>query len=153
MRIAFDIGGVLSKYPHIFRPMVAHLVAGGAEVFVITDMHDHAQSVRFVHGNGYDIPDENILNSDYATYGELCKAKTIRDNRIDVHVDDFPGYCAHTECVSLFVWPQPKEPYYHDDFKTDGTEGTFGRRTTALAFDGEEKGDTNRFGVVTEAQP
>jgi hypothetical protein len=30
--------------------------------------------------------------------------------------------------VSLLVWPNPEEPYYHDDFETDGSEGDFGRR-------------------------
>ncbi|MDQ3834306.1 MAG: hypothetical protein M3315_11900 [Actinomycetota bacterium] len=139
LRVSFDIGGVLSKYPQVFRPFVAVLQAGGAEVYVLTDMHDHDQSVRFVQGNGYDIKPENVLNSDYAEFGELCKAKIIRDMGIDIHVDDFPGYCAHSECVSLFVWPNPSEPYYHDEFKTDGSEGTFGRRKrSALSFDGEE---------------
>lgn len=127
LRVSFDIGGVLSKYPHVFRPMVAALQAGGAEVYVITDMPDHAQSVRYVRSNGYDIPEARILNADYATHGEDCKAVAIEAHQIDVHVDDFAGYCAHTSCVSLFCWPNPERPYYHDDFKTDGTEGSFGR--------------------------
>ena len=128
MKIAFDIGGVLSKYPHVFRPMVKALQAGGAEVFVLTDMHDHEQSVRFVQENGYNIPSDHILNSDYNTYGERCKEVVIREHEIDLHIDDFPGYCAHTSCVSLLVWPNPDLPYYHDDFVTDGSEGMFGRR-------------------------
>ena len=128
MRIAFDIGGVLSKYPHVFRPMVDALVKGGAEVYVITDMHDHAQSVRFVRGNGYDIADDHILNSDYKEHGERCKEVVIEKYGIDVLIDDFPGYVAHTKCVNLFVWPNPDLPYYHDDFVTDGSEGDFGRR-------------------------
>ena len=128
LRMSFDIGGVLSKYPDVFRPMVKALQTGGVEVYVITDMHDHEQSVKFVRENGYDIPSERILNSDYAQFGEACKALTIKEHMIDVHVDDFPGYCAHTECVSLFTWPNPELPYYHDDFKTDGSEGDFGRR-------------------------
>lgn len=126
-RISFDIGGVLSKYPEVFKPMVAALQAGGAEVYVLTDMHDHAQSVRFVRGNGYDIPEDRILNSDYTAHGEDCKAVVIRERCIDVHVDDFAGYCAHNECVSLFVWPNPEKPYYHDDFVAEGG-GDFGRR-------------------------
>lgn len=108
--------------------MVRYLQRGGAEVFVITDMHKHEQSVKFVRDNGYDIPADHILNSDYKKYGERCKEKTIERYKIDVHIDDFPGYCAHNKCVNLFVWPNPDEPYYHDDFKTDGSEGDFGRR-------------------------
>ena len=57
LRISFDIGGVLSKYPDKFRPLVNALVSCPAvEVFVITDMHDHKQSVTFVQGNEYNIP-------------------------------------------------------------------------------------------------
>ena len=59
----------------------------------------------------------------------MCKAQVIEENNIDIHIDDFPGYCAHTKAISLLVWPNPYEPYYHDDFKTDGSEGNFGRRT------------------------
>ena len=131
MRISFDIGGVLSKYPDIFRPMIDALQKGGVEVFVITDMRDHAQSVRFVKENGYDIPAEKVLNADYSEHGEACKAQVIEEHQIDLHIDDFPGYCAHTKCVSLFVWPNPELPYFHDDFKTDGSEGDFGRRRKA----------------------
>lgn len=128
LRVSFDIGGVLSKYPEVFKPFVEALQKGGAEVYVLTDMHDHEQSVRFVQGNGYNIPEDRILNSDYHKYGEGCKEKMIEEYNIDLHIDDFPGYCAHTKCVSLFVWPNPEKPYYSDDFKTDGTEGDFGRR-------------------------
>ena len=39
-KMAFDIGGVLGKYPNVFRPMVSALQKGGAEVFVLTDMTD-----------------------------------------------------------------------------------------------------------------
>ena len=128
LRISFDIGGVLSKYPEVFRPLIAALQKGGVWVYVITDMHQHAQSVRFVQDNGYDIPAERILNADYNEHGEGCKEKVIEEHGIDVHIDDFPGYCAHTRCVSLFVWPNPERPYYADDFVTDGSEGDFGRR-------------------------
>ncbi len=129
LKVSFDIGGVLSKYPEVFRPLVRALQASGqVEIFVLTDMHDHEQSVRFVQGNEYDIPADHILNSDYATFGETCKEETIKKHGIQLHIDDFPGYCAHTTCVSLFVWPNPNRPYYDDDFITDGTEGNFGRR-------------------------
>lgn len=128
LRISFDIGGVLSKRPDVFRPLVKHLIDGGAEVFVITDMHLHEQSVKFVQGNGYDIPAERILNADYKAHGEDCKAQVVKANNIDIHIDDFPGYCANDTCVNLFVWPDPSRPYFADDFVTDGTEGDFGRR-------------------------
>lgn len=132
LRVAFDIGGVLSKRPDVFRPLVAALQAGGAEVYVITDMHDHEQSVRFVQSNGYTVPAERILNSDYTEHGETCKAETVKQHGIHLLVDDFPGYAAavatETDAVSLLTWPDPRRPYYADDFKTDGSEGDFGRR-------------------------
>lgn len=128
LRVAFDIGGVLSKRPDVFIPMVEALVQGGAEVYVITDMHDRAQSIRFVRGNGYNIPAARILNADYNTHGEMCKAEVVKAHGIDVLVDDHPGYMANTEAVNLLVWPDPSRPYYHDDFQTDGSEGDFGRR-------------------------
>ena len=129
LRISFDIGGVLSKYPDTFRKLVNALLTSPAiEVFVITDIHNHDQSVRFVQENGFNIPEERILNSDYATYGEACKSEMIEKYEIDIHIDDFPGYCAHTKCISLFVWPNPEKPYYDDNWVTDGSEGNFGRR-------------------------
>ena len=39
-RIGFDIGGILSKYPDILRPIVAALLAApDVEVHVLSDMH------------------------------------------------------------------------------------------------------------------
>lgn len=130
-RVSFDIGGVLSKYPHVFRPMIEALQKGGAEVYVLTDMPDHEMSTKFVRDNGFDIPADRILCADYREHGEVCKAEMIAKHGIQLHVDDFPGYCAHTKSVSLFVWPNPDEPYYHDDFVTHGAEGSFGRRKKA----------------------
>lgn len=134
LKVSFDIGGVLSKYPEVFRPLVKALQdSGQVEVFVLTDMHDHAQSVRFVQGNGYAIPADHIINTDYNRFGEACKEEAVHELGIQLHIDDFPGYCANTACantacVNLMVWPNPFRPYYDDDFKTDGTEGDFGRR-------------------------
>lgn len=128
MKVSFDIGGVLSKHPHLFRQLITALRAGGVEVFILTDMHDHDQSVRFMRENRFDVPDDHIVNSDYALDGERCKQVQIERLGIDLHVDDFPGYCAAGGCVQLFVWPDPNLPYYHDDFVTDGSEGDFGRR-------------------------
>lgn len=128
LQVSFDIGGVLSKYPEVFKPLVHALQASGTvDVFVLTDMHDHEQSVRFVRGNGYDVPAENVLNSDYNTHGEDCKRVIIEERGIDLHIDDFPGYCAHEACVSLFVWPNSSRPYYDDSFVAEGG-GDFGRR-------------------------
>lgn len=127
LKISFDIGGVISKYPAEFRMLMATLQQGGAEVFVITDMHPRETSLVMLRENGFDfVPEDHILNADYTTHGEDCKAALIKEHGIQIHIDDFAGYCAHTEGISLFVWPNPEKPYYHDDWKADG--GSFGRR-------------------------
>ena len=46
MKLAFDIGGVLGKYPSVFLPMVSALGHGGAEVFVITEIKINAEKHR-----------------------------------------------------------------------------------------------------------
>lgn len=131
LRVSFDIGGVLSKYPDVFQPLVQALRIAGVQVYVLTDMEDHDKAVKMVQQNEYNIPQDMILHADYKQHGENCKAVVIGQYGIDIHFDDFPGYCANTACVNLFVWPNPHLPYYADDFKTDGSEGDFGRRRPA----------------------
>lgn len=130
-RIGFDIGGVLSKYPDILRPIVAALLAApDVEVHVLTDMPDHAKAVRFCHDNGFAIPAERIHSCDYEAHGEECKAVKARDLDLSVLVDDFLGYVATVGAptLRLLTMPDPTRDYYHPDWKTDGSEGAFGRR-------------------------
>lgn len=136
MRIAFDIGGVLSKYPEVFRPLLDLLLFRGVdpryqiETYVISDMKPHAKAVAFCHDNGFDVPPERIICADYDRHGEMCKAIACQDIGIDILIDDFGGYVAilGSPPVRLLVMPDPSRPYYADDWKTDGSEGNFGRR-------------------------
>lgn len=146
MKIAFDIGGVLSKYPGVFRPLVNWLRMASAdlpsyrsryagmyepiEVYVISDIHDRDKMIGMVHGNGFDIDPDHIHSADYATHGENCKAVLCEELGIDLLIDDHPGYIAQigSPRVRLLVMPDPNEPYYADDWQTDGSEGDFGRR-------------------------
>lgn len=136
MKIAFDIGGVLSKYPDILRPLVKLLCFRGPdpaydiETFVISDMKPHAKAVAFCHDNGFDVPADRIICADYDTHGENCKAIACEGLGIDILMDDFPGYVAQigSPRVRLLVMPDPSLPYYDDSWKTDGSEGNFGRR-------------------------
>lgn len=131
VRVAFDIGGVLSKYPGIWRPIFHVLArAPGIDVYVISDMKPHAKTMAFCHDNGFMVPAEQIRCADYETYGELCKAVLCRELGIDVLIDDHMGYLvtADQPLVRLLVMPDPLLPYYHNDWKTDGSEGNFGRR-------------------------
>lgn len=130
VRVAFDIGGVLSKYPAIMRALTTALVAGGTEVHVITDMHDHADVVRQIAANCFGhIPAANVHCADYAKFGEGCKAELLRKLNIDVFLDDFIGYVAAGGCpVRLLVMPDASLPYYSSEWKTAGNEQDFGRR-------------------------
>lgn len=136
MKIAFDIGGVLSKYPDIFRPLVDLLCNRGndprygIEVYIISDMKPHEKAVAFCHDNGFMVPAERIICANYEIDGEMCKAETCWSLGIDILIDDFPGYVATLHCppVRLLVMPDPTRPYYADQWKTDGSEGEFGRR-------------------------
>jgi len=131
MKIAFDIGGVLSKYPHVFRPFIQAIVdGGGVTVHVITDMHPTEKAIDMLRKNGLCPPigESFVHSADFLSHGEMCKAILCEQLGIDILMDDFPGYVATGDHVRLLVMPQPTEPYYHDDWKTDGSEGAFGRR-------------------------
>jgi hypothetical protein len=76
-------------------------------VFVLTDILEKGIAQELLKKSGYSFPPERILCADFATHGERCKAVLIKENGIDVLVDDYPGYCADSGAVSLFVWPDP----------------------------------------------
>jgi hypothetical protein len=130
IRVSFDIGGVLSKYPDIWRPVFHALQQSPLiEVFVITDMHKPEQSMKMLIDNGFSLKNpKNLINSDYPKFGEACKAINQVEHQIDIHIDDFPGYIAAGAPVRLMVMPDVKEPYYHESWITDGAEGDFGRK-------------------------
>ncbi len=144
MRIAFDIGGVLSKYPDVFRPLLDLLCWRGPdprydiEAFVVSDMKPHEKAVAFCHDNGFKVPPERIICADYERHGENCKAVACEELGIDILIDDFPGYVAQigSPRVRLLVMPDPSLPYYADEWKTDGSEGNFGRRKRTDATEG-----------------
>jgi len=127
--MAFDVGGVLSKYPHIFKPLLKalHCVAD-VEVWIISDMHPEQKIIDMLQLNGVSFLMHHVRSADYKTHGEMCKAVLCKELGIDLLIDDFPGYVASGNHVRLLVMPHPMEPYYHDEWKTDGSEGSFGRR-------------------------
>lgn len=134
IRVAFDVGGVLSKYPEVLVPVPQALDASeGVEVFVLSDMHPREKIVDMLARNGIHLPSHRVVSADYAVHGERCKAVACVELAIDLLVDDFPGYVGvpGDPRVRLLVMPDPCEPYYSDDWKTDGSEGDFGRRRKA----------------------
>jgi hypothetical protein len=133
LRIAFDVGGVLSKYPAVFRRLAGALEASPmpVEIFVLSDMHPQAMILDVLERNGLDwIDPSRVVSADYATHGEACKAEACRALGIDILVDDFIGYVAVPGAppIRLLVMPDASLDYYHPDWQTDGSEGTFGRR-------------------------
>jgi hypothetical protein len=130
LRIAFDVGGVLSKYPETFGRMARALAAGGVEVWVVSDMpRPTLLDMLARNGLGW-IPTERCIAADYAAHGEECKAIACATAKIDVLVDDFIGYVAVPGAppVRLLVMPDASRPYYAPEWKTDGSEGNFGRK-------------------------
>ncbi len=129
-KIAFDIGGVLSKYPDFFRTLLPILEAGGVEVHVITDMHDRAETLKMLGDNEFNIPEARIHNADYKQHGEACKAVILRDLQIDAIVDDFTAYLVWPfggkAPIRLHMQPDPYRPYWDNSWKCSG--GDFGRR-------------------------
>jgi hypothetical protein len=135
MKIAFDVGGVLSKYPEPFKVLIRALVhielhVPGTEVHVISDMHPVHKVLAMLEMNNLYLKSERVHSADYKQYGENCKAVLCAELGIDILVDDFPGYVATfgSPLVRLLVMPDPSLPYYAEDWKTDGSEGDFGRR-------------------------
>ncbi len=133
MRIAFDIGGVISKYPDVFRALIEALVSSkNIEVFIISDMHPVAKIEDMLMRNGYSPLHHSmsVHSADYKAHGELCKAVLCAELGIDLLIDDFPGYVClpGKPMVRLLVMPDPRLPYYADLWQTDGSEGDFGRR-------------------------
>lgn len=134
IRIGFDVGGVLSKYPEILTPFVNSLIINcpDVEVHVLSDMHPKEKIIDWLQRNSLSVNPSNVHSCDYIEHGELCKAVKCQELQIDIMMDDFIGYLAEGSPLRLLVMPDAKRPYYHDDWKTDGSEGNFGRRKKVI---------------------
>lgn len=131
LRVALDIGGVMSKYPDTMRAFAKALLAGDGEVHVVTDMHDHEDVLQQLEVNGFDfIPAANVHCADYKTHGEGCKAELLEKLGIHLILDDFIGYVAVPGgAVRCLVMPDASQPYWHPTWNAGKAEGSdFGRR-------------------------
>ena len=134
IKIAFDVGGVLSRYPEIFIPLLRVLEASEhVQIFVMSDMHPQEKIQSMLRLNGIELPDWRVVSADYATHGEKCKAILCERIKADILIDDCIGYVATSgkPLVRLLVMPDPELLYYADSWKTDGSEGNFGRRKSS----------------------
>ncbi len=132
IRIAFDIGGVISKYPDVFQSIIdAFEFADNNDIvpYIISDIHPKEKILAMLRLNNIIIPADRVHSADYNKYGEACKAELCKQLEIDVLVDDFIGYVAPDGApIRLLVMPDASRPYYANEWKTDGSEGDFGRR-------------------------
>jgi hypothetical protein len=132
LNVAFDIGGVISKYPDEFRRIIKVFQdTPDISVYVITDMHDRTEVLKQLKDNNIEVDDFMVYCADYEKHGEFCKAVLLRDLRIDVFFDDFAGYVQWDSSfgpapIRLQVMPNGFKPYWSPDWKCSGPE--FGRR-------------------------
>ena len=129
VRIGFDIGGVLSKYPEALALFRACLASLCFEVHIVTDMPKD-KALKMLRLNGIDIDPAYVHACDYAEHGEECKAEKAKELGLSVLIDDFVGYVSipGAPALRLLAMPDAARDYYHPDWKTDGNEGDFGRR-------------------------
>lgn len=129
IKIGFDVGGVLSKYPEVFIPLINSLLTSlNIEVHVLSDMHPKEKIIDWLQRNKLTVPLDNIHSCDYVEYGERCKAIKSQELGLHIMIDDFIGYVAEGAPVRLLVMPDASRPYYADEWQTDGSEGNFGRK-------------------------
>lgn len=131
IKIGVDVGGVISKHPTIFRALFNALTqVQEVEIWVVSDMHPVEMIVEMLLLNDIPFDPHHVVSADFKKHGERCKAVVAEQLGLDILIDDFPGYVGSSgkPPVRLLVMPDPEEPYYHDTWRTDGSEGDFGRR-------------------------
>ncbi len=130
MRIAFDIGGVISKHPDLYRELMQSMDLMGIEVYILTDMHPFEKVCETLTLNHIPFTRERVLVADYDGFGDMCKDVLLREHKIDMFFDDFIGYVVGDGSpIRCLVMPDATAPYYHESWKTVGDGGNFGRRT------------------------
>jgi hypothetical protein len=150
MKIGFDIGGVISKYPEEFKNLISSLLGCDGQrnsdntIYFITDMHPKDKVMDTLIENGftgqwitntcYCVKEEFakfIHCADYDKYGNMAKAVLIKELGINIFVDDFEGYLQWDSSLGpqpllLKVQPDAFRPYWSPEWLCDG--GEFGRR-------------------------
>jgi hypothetical protein len=121
VKIGFDIGGVLSKYPEILRPVIkALLTSAEVEVHILTDM-PMAMALSALKDNDIPVPEKHVHACSYEKHGESCKAVKAADIGLDMLMDDHPGYVASLGApkLRLLAMPDPGLDYYAPTWKGD----------------------------------
>lgn len=114
MRIAFDIGGVISRYPKQMKEMIKSFIQSGHDVYIITDMNP-TDALSACENNDIlltGIKQENIISANWSEHGDLCKSVVMKNLSIDVMFDDRPDYIYEGVPIGFFLMPRPSMPYY-----------------------------------------
>lgn len=121
MKIAFDIGGVISRYPNQMKELMHDLWQSGNEIYILTDMNQvdaiaciNENDLNYCVGDLFDRRPERILSADWSKYGDRCKTVLMDKHDIDILIDDRPDYCAEGGFIGLTLSPRPGVPYYHE---------------------------------------
>jgi hypothetical protein len=122
VKIAFDIGGVISRYPERMMQMMSALLRGGVEVYIITDMNQR-DALATCEQNSLlaIIGPERVFSADWSAHGDRCKTEVCKKLGIDVLIDDRPDYCAEGDFIGLVLSPRPHVPYYASGWSNAGT--------------------------------
>jgi hypothetical protein len=137
LKIGFDIGGVLSKYPDTFEQLISSLSA--CSIFCITDQHPKEEVIKTLRENKFDrwFGVNNVFCANYEQHGNMCKSILIKELGLDIFIDDFDGYLQWDSSLGrqpilLKVMPDAFLPYWANNWFCEG--GEFGRRK----FDSKE---------------
>ncbi len=125
LKVAFDLGGLISRYPGEMKTLMACLIRSGAEVFILTDMN-HIDARRAITENnlgGFISADwsKHILSADWSKHGDLCKTILMEMHKINILIDDRPNYAAIGNFIGLVLSPRPHVPYYHNTWVNRST--------------------------------
>lgn len=138
MRVAFDIGGVLTKFPRQFRELIVALDAAGHELFIVTDIPDVAQIDQLLALNGLAdlIKPRNRHSANRERYGDMSKAVILAHHRIDMLIDDYDPYLAWDSRlgpapIRLKVMPDNFRPYIAAEWNNVGPD--FGNYVADIA--------------------
>lgn len=131
LKIGFDIGGVISKYPTVFRKLI-RFAPDFWKIYIVTDQHPKDEVNKILFENNINIAYSEIYCADYEKYGNMAKAVLIKELAIDIFIDDFDAYLQWDSSLGpqpilLKVMADAYKPYWADSWKT--AEGSdFGRR-------------------------
>lgn len=97
MRFAFDVDGVITEMPDLFRVLTSALKSAGHEVLIVTDFDETFRKFR-----------ENELKDLGIVYDELIitphKERLFKERSVDFAFDDDAEYYENLKKLSFFAF-------------------------------------------------